>query len=438
MLINDAPCGFMSTDEDGIIIYANETLARWLGFDDGRLPVGFAIQDIFDKASGMYFDAQISPMLHMQKRVGEVLCALAAREAGVKRPVLINATLRETPDGAIDRIDYVFFDATERQQFEKTLRAARSEAEGLASIVKNAIIGIVRINADGQLKQWNATAARLFSDAVHPAEGEDIEAVLGVKTGYKGWLSTAKDHVARDGEYQFEAENGNGKFLNVSVAEINNTENPFAPCDYSIILRNITERIQNNRRLSVMVQELNHRVKNAFAIVAALVRQSLHDPALRSERDKLLDRLQNISKSHSTLTAHFWQDVDISELMKPLAAQVNDPDRFEVSGPSVLLATSQFKVISMAFHELMTNALKYGALSDDKGKVAVYWALGGEEGNALSISWIETGGPETSPPLTRGFGSTMLEDMLALEFDGSVEVAFPPQGLQFRFQGTLA
>lgn len=434
MLIDDAPCGFLSADEGGNVTYMNETMAQWLGFADRSLPNGFAIQDIFDKASSMYFDAQVEPMLRIKKFVGEVSCKLARHDNETKRPVLMNAKLRETAQGNVDRIDFVFFDATERQQFESTLRTARSEAEELAAIVKNATIGIVRVNADGQLKRWNATAERLFDQATPPSEGDDFERTLGIVAGDGHWFGVAKERVASEGEYHFEAENGLGIFLNVSVAEIENREDPFALSDYSIILRNVTERIQNDKRLSVMVQELNHRVKNTFAIVTALIRQSLHEPQLRQEREKLLDRVQNIALSHSMLTAHFWQDVDISELMKPLAAQVTDPRRFEFSGPNVMLSSSQFKVISMAFHELMTNALKYGALSDDKGKVAIHWDV---EAAELSISWIESGGPETRQPTKRGFGSAMLEDMLALEFDGSVDVAFPPQGLRFEFRGTL-
>lgn len=437
-MISDAPCGFLSADEDGKVIYANETLARWLGYGDGRLPSGFSIQDAFDTPSGMYFNAQISPMLRIQKFVGEVSCKLAPRNSEARLPVLMNAKLRETAHGAIDRIDFVFFNATERQQFEKTLRAARSEAEELAAIVKNATIGIVRINSDGRLKRWNATAERLFAGTLPPAEGINIETVLGLDADRAGWFAIAKDRADQDGDYHFEAEITGGIFLNISVAEIADTHDPFAQSDYSIILRNITLRIQNDKRLSVMVQELNHRVKNTFAIVSALVRQSLREPQLRQEREKLLDRLENIAVSHSTLTAHYWQDVDISELMTPLAAQVNDPDRFEFSGPKVMLSSRQFKAISMAFHELMTNALKYGALSDEHGKVAVHWALSGVEKTELSISWVESGGPETRQPSKRGFGSTMLEEMLAMEFDGSAEVSFPPQGLQFKFSGTLS
>lgn len=427
----------MATDASGVIIYTNETLARWLGFELGTLPSGYVIQDILTKATGMYFDAQIAPMLRMQKFVREISCKLAPLGSDMGLPVLMNAKLRETTDGAIDRIDYIFFDATERRQFEETLQAARSQSEELAAIVKNATIGIVRVDANGRLKRWNATAERLFGGAKAPVVGEKITEILDFGTTNTGWFDLAKTVIEREGEYHFEGENSHGVFVNISVSEIANTHDPFADADYSVILRDVTLRIQNDRRLSIMMQELNHRVKNTFAIVSALVRQSMRAPEFRSERQKLIDRLQSVAASHSTLTAHYWQDVDISELMKPLVAQVSDDTRFAYSGPRVPLATSQYKAISMAFHELMTNALKYGALSGDAGKVSVQWGLTGPDAATLELSWIESGGPAVQPPRARGFGSTMLEDMLAMEFGGSSEMIFPPSGLQFRFRGSL-
>lgn len=436
-VIGDAPCGFLSTDVAGKVIYVNETLARWLGYGDGHVPSELSIQDIFDKPSAMYFDAQISPMLWIQKFVSEISCQLAMRDCENSLAVLMNAKIRETAGGDIERIDFVFFDATERQRFEKTLRAARSESEELAAIVKCATIGIVRIGAEGQLKRWNATAERLFGGTVRPVEGLHIEEVLDLDAQSEGWFQVAKERVGQEGEYYCEVESSRGNFFHISVTEITNTHDPFAFSDYSIILRDVTRRIQNDKRLSVMVQELNHRVKNTFAIVSALVRQSLREPELQNARQKLMDRLQSVAASHSTLTAHYWQDIDISELMIPLVAQVNDPNRFEFDGPRVLLSSSQFKGISMAFHELMTNALKYGALSDEHGKVAVRWDIQGQDKTELSISWIESGGPKVTVPDKRGFGSAMLEDMLAMEFGGTSEISYPPEGLQFRFHGYI-
>lgn len=436
-LIKDAPCGILSTNAGGEVVYGNETLARWLGYDDGRLPVGLVIQDVFNKPSSMYYDAQIAPMLHIQKFASEISCQLARHTGDGNCPVMMTAKLRETANGTVDRIDFVFFDATERQQFEKTLRSARSESEELAAIVKSATIGIVRIDSDGKLKRWNPTAEQLFSGPTPPVEGTHIEETLDLASINSGWFAAAKDRVAQDGDYHFETANVQGVFLNISVAEIANTHDPFAQSDYSIILRDITGRIQNDKRLTAMVQELNHRVKNTFAIVSALVRQSLRDPALHADREKLMDRLQSVAASHSILTANYWQDVDISHLMSPLAAQVTGQSRFEYHGPKLLLSSSQFKGVSMALHELMTNALKYGALSDGQGKVVVRWELGGADSKELSISWVETGGPTVTPPVKRGFGSTMLEDMLAMEFGGTSEITFPPEGLQFHFKGSL-
>ena len=436
-LIRDAPCGFLSADETGKIIYANETLLHWLGYDEGDHPPSFTLHDIFDKPSALYFDAHLSAMLHMQNFLREISCQLASRDDGVSLPVLMNARLREDSDGKFVRTDFVFFNATERLQFEKTLRNARAEAEELAAIVKNATIGIIRVDAKGGLKRWNATAAALFDDKAPPAVGMKLCERMKLADIQNDWFATAISEVDQGGEHRLEVENDDGVYLNISVAEIMNTEDPFAVPDYSVIVRDVTARIQNDKRLSRMVQELNHRVKNTFAIVSALIRQSVRNPALSEDRQKLIDRLQSVAASHNVLTSNHWQNVDISELLKPLLAQMNDTSRFDCAGPKVALSSVRFKGLSMAFHELMTNALKYGALSNDHGSVTVRWALSGPEEHQLELSWVERGGPPVSVPENRGFGTLMLQDMLAMEFDGTSEITFPPEGLQFRFKGAV-
>ncbi len=436
-LIGDAPCGFLSTHPNGNIIYANKTLARWLGYETGKLPAKFTIRDIFTKSSGMYYEAQIAPMLRLQRFVREISCQLATRDAQRSLPVLMNATLREASAEVPERIDFVFFGATERQRFEATLREARAEAEELAVIVRNATVGVVRVDHEGRLKRWNAAAEALVGSIGAKIDGKAIGEVLKLGDTDGDWFQLAKKTLEDKGDYRFESNIRDEVFLGISVAEIVNVDDPFAQSDYSIILRNVTDRVRDNKRLNLMVRELNHRVKNTLAVVSVLVRQSFRGAEFEEERRKLLDRLQNISVSNDILTSHYWDSVEISELVRPLRAQLDNPERIVCEGPKILLNPNQFKAISMAFHELTTNALKYGALSNESGTVSIRWLLEGPENNHFTIAWDETGGPPVQAPEKSGFGTMMIENILSAEFEGKTELDFRPEGLQFRFSGTI-
>ncbi len=436
-LIGDAPCGFLSTDPNGNVIYANMTLARWLRYDSGELPGGFTIQGIFTRSSGMYYEAQIAPMLRLQRFTREISCQLATSDASRSLSVLMNAKVREASTDVPERIDFVFFDATERSRFEADLRKARLVAEELAVIVRNATVGIVRVNHEGRLKRWNAAAEAILASTETQIEGKPITEVLKFGETDNDWFQLARKTLEDAGEYQLETSIRDEVFLNISVAEIINFDDPFAPSDFSVILRNVTDRVRDNKRLSLMVGELNHRVKNTLAVVSVLIRQSLRGAEFEEERQKLLDRLQNISVSNEILTSHYWDSAEISELIRPLREQLENPERIVGAGPKILLNPKQFKGISMAFHELTTNALKYGALSGDNGTVSIRWSLNGPDNDRLTIEWDEIGGPRVQAPEKSGFGTLMIENIMAAEFEGTTELEFRPKGLQFKFSGKI-
>ncbi|WP_372837214.1 sensor histidine kinase [Puniceibacterium confluentis] len=436
-LIDDAPCGFLSAGPNGKIIYANLTLARWLGYETGLPADGFTFLDVFAKSSGLYFDAQILPMIQLQGFAREISCHLAGQDGKPGRPVLMNVKFRPSAGTIPERMDFVFFDATERLRFETTLQEARSEAEELAAIVKNATVGIVRVDHEGRLKRWNAAAEAIFRRKGAAPEGKSITEVVALDNTANTWFQDAKEEITRKGEHQFEAQIDAEIHLNISVGEIVNRVDPFAASDYSIILRDVTRQVLDRTRLDLMVQELNHRVKNTLAVVSGLIRQSLRRPEVREERQKLIERLQSVAASHDILTSNYWQNAEMAELIKPLQAQLDDPGRITFDGPKVMLNPNHFKSLSMAFHELMTNALKYGAFSDDHGRVSIRWSQDGPENTRLSLTWTETGGPATTPPDRSGFGSIMIEKLLTAEFKGETKMDFRPEGLKFSFRGQM-
>jgi signal transduction histidine kinase/DNA-binding response OmpR family regulator len=191
------------------------------------------------------------------------------------------------------------------------------------------------------------------------------------------------------------------------------------------------KRVEDHRLL--LLNELNHRVKNTLATVQSIAVQSFRSPQPGENARALFEaRLMALSRAHDVLTEENWQGANLDEMVAQAIAPYKgaDPSRFEVTGPSVRLSAKMALSISMALHELATNAAKYGALSDSHGSVAIEWHVERQEQQSmLRLDWRESGGPAVAPPLHRGFGSRLIERGLAQDLSGGAKMEFRPDGL---------
>jgi two-component sensor histidine kinase/integral membrane sensor domain MASE1 len=201
---------------------------------------------------------------------------------------------------------------------------------------------------------------------------------------------------------------------------------------YQAAQREIAERTRAEEHQRLLINELNHRVKNTLATVqsiAAQTRRSSSDP--KESYDAFIERLMALSRAHDVLTARRWEGADLRDIVDG-AIQPFDSGRarFHVSGPSVWLEPQAALAVAMALHELGTNAAKYGALSAAAGQVTVTWTVKpDDDGLDLAFSWQEAKGPRVTPPTRRGFGSRLLERGLTGELNGTVAVDYAPDGL---------
>ncbi|WP_421739111.1 sensor histidine kinase [Caulobacter sp.] len=180
-------------------------------------------------------------------------------------------------------------------------------------------------------------------------------------------------------------------------------------------------------RQAVMINELNHRVKNTLATVQALARQTF-GKLEGAPVEAFTERLIALSGAHDLLTRTGWRQADLGELMQ-VCTQAHG-DRVEREGPPVPLNPHTAVALSMVFHELATNSAKYGALSAPAGKVRIDWRMDPDE--ALVITWIETGGPPVTPPSKPGFGTRLIDSSIRRELKGEPLFEFRAEGLVFR------
>ncbi len=238
---------------------------------------------------------------------------------------------------------------------------------------------------------------------------------IGPRKSFAAWKETVKEHSRPWGEHVKEA----AQALRVSILDV--------------VLRRqdeiMREREKARMQQDFLMAELDHRVKNTIATIQALVTySSAGAESLEGFILSIKERLHAMAGAHSLLTQNRWEGID---LRKIVGAQTEAfGDRIAVKGLKLILKPKAALSISLALHELITNAAKHGALSTAAGRVLVAWSAQDRKGERwLAFRWIEQGGPKVAPPSRTGFGRILLERSLAYDVDGEVELDFRPEGL---------
>jgi PAS domain S-box-containing protein len=196
-------------------------------------------------------------------------------------------------------------------------------------------------------------------------------------------------------------------------------------------VQDITERKEREEKEHLLMREINHRAKNMLSVVDSIA----HQTATRSPEDFIehfSERIQALSANQDLLVRNEWQGVDIEDLVRAQLAHFADLFGFRIAvhGPRLRLNPASAQAIGLALHELATNAGKYGALSTNKGRVAIGW--GTTDGDTFTMSWTEREGPPVSTPKRCGFGTIVIEAMAERTVGGTVELDCAPSGVTWR------
>jgi PAS domain S-box-containing protein len=197
------------------------------------------------------------------------------------------------------------------------------------------------------------------------------------------------------------------------------------------VVRDITEIKAEEEARDTLVAELDHRVKNVLASVQSLAAQSARKTtSVDAFLKHFAGRLEAMASAHALLTATRWRGAEIGNVA---AAELGGlaPGQARWSGPELVLSPRATNALTLAMHELATNAVKYGALSTDTGRVEVKWRSLPDGG--FELDWVERGGPHVAQPTHRGFGSTLLERVTGRELGGSTRMEFRPDGVRVQF-----
>jgi two-component sensor histidine kinase len=196
------------------------------------------------------------------------------------------------------------------------------------------------------------------------------------------------------------------------------------------------------RHQQLLINELNHRVKNTLSIIQSIAMQTLRDDDIPPTlREAFIARLMALAEAHDILTAENWDGAELRDVLAKTVGiyrQDRRPDRILLEGPVIRLQPKSAIAFAMAMHELATNAVKFGALSSNTGRIHVRWeVIDTTDASSLRVKWIERGGPPVNPPTSRGFGSRLIERGLAGQLNGSARIDFDVEGVACTIEAPL-
>jgi PAS domain S-box-containing protein len=328
----------------------------------------------------------------------------------------------------------VLLDITSRKEAEETLKEREAE---LRSALEAGSLAIFDFDhARGEMKP-SARLSELYgyppdhvlsiSDIRARYHPEDVERIWSKRDGDHGDASVRYfDWTLRlllpDGAIRWV--NGRGEYLRDETGRIRRSRG---------VIMDITERKRWEEHQQVLINELNHRVKNTLATVQSIASQTLRNtPSIAAARPALEERLFALSRAHDVLTRENWEGAGLIEIVREALAPYRHEreNRLHLGRPDVRLSPRMALATAMALQELATNAVKYGALSNASGQVRIAWKVTRENGGQrLHLTWSESGGPPVEPPQRRGFGTRLIERSLAQDLSGIVEITFGPTGV---------
>jgi PAS domain S-box-containing protein len=411
---------------DGTITGWNESAERIFGYTEKEI-IGQSIRRLIPPDRQQEEDDIINTLQR-----GETIQPFeTVRLTRDGRTIDVSVTISPLRDGRGKLIgaSKVARDISERKQRERRLRESEERLSQIINTV-NAFVGL--LDASGKIIEVNARALE--------AAGAAREDVVGRLMADAPWWSYSpeaskimSDIVARclAGEtvrcdLQYSAQ-GEMRWVDFQAAPIFAADGSVAAVVPSGV--DITDRKRSEEQVRLLMLEVNHRAKNMLGVVLAIARQTT-STSPHDFLGKLTQRIQSLSVNLDLLVKNEWQGVDLEPLVHAQLAYFSDSigTRIAIEGPELRLSREAAQGIGMALHELATNAIKHGALSNEQGRITVAWTC---DDNVFSIYWQEHGGPAVEAPTRRGFGNTVLTTLAEAAVSGHVSVDYSPAGLRW-------
>jgi PAS domain S-box-containing protein len=325
---------------------------------------------------------------------------------------------------------------------EEALRRRTTQFE---TLLNEAPLGVYLVDADLKIQAVNPTARPVFGN-IPDLVGRDFDEVIHIL-----WPKDFADEIVR--LFRLTLETGEPYVTPEHIEErrdrkvreyyewrINRIPLPEGRYGVVCYFRDISAQVRARQQRELLINELNHRVKNTLATVQSVAAQTLKGSTVPATvKGALESRLLSMAGAHDVLTQQNWEGADLRNIVEKALSPFMAPRReFDVAGPDVRLLPKSALAVAMAVHELATNAAKYGALSNGSGRISVQWAVAEQDAPHLQIVWTETGGPKVAAPSSKGFGSRLIERGLAGQLGGEAVIDYRETGVVCRIMAPLS
>ena len=431
-----------SLTPDGAIVSWNASAARMFGHDAAAM-IGGGDANLVPKELGPERD-----ILFKAAKMGAAVRRRTQRlrKDGAILDVLLNITPMRGPGGELTAISVLARDITAERRALAELeqahgRMAQQTAE-LDAIFEALNVPITVYNRRSEIVRTNAAARAVWGitpDAPSPIDFEDVAAKLSVRDGAGETIDPAAlsarralgGDVVTGEDYQITSPSGlrydfNAAELPLIVAgEITGAIS---------VWHDVTEHKRKDEQASILLRELSHRSKNLLSVIDSILRQSAKSSGSKEDFvARFSERLHALANAHDLLARNNSLSVSMTDLIFSQVGHHWEPGqrRIAMSGLGVRLKPDAAQVIGMALHELSTNAAKYGALSNQTGRVSISWKidLKDDDEPAFELKWIERGGPPVVLPARQGFGTTVIQRVAGQSLKGSATLDYLPEGV---------
>ncbi|MBL0405243.1 PAS domain S-box protein [Microvirga aerilata] len=442
-IFDQAAAGFAECDLSGRFVRVNDRFCEISGYTRDKLLSGLRMQDIThpdDLPENLRLFQQAikaGEAFEIEKRY--------VRPDGTEVWVGNTVTLIRQEDGRPHIMASVTIDLTARREAESALRQSESRLRLALDAGRMAVWeSDTRTNSVTTSPELNRLLG--FSEDASPTI-EEIRSryAPGAHERLRMAAAAALTHGQRYAEEELEViwPDGSHHWL-LLRADLEASHGPEGAVFIKAtgVAFDITDRKLWEGRQQLLINELNHRVKNTLATVQSIAVQSFRELGPESDLrvGTFQDRLLALARAHDILTRDNWEGAELRELIgeviEPYCRQSSG--RCDVDGPQVRLSPNIALAISMAVHELATNAAKYGALSVPTGQVSITWTVTLDDPRHLTLCWQERGGPPVEPPKRKGFGTRLIERSLAHELSGEAILAYVPTGVVCTIKAPLS
>lgn len=356
--------------------------------------------------------------------------------ARIAQPV-VNLSRYATALAQGQKVEPEKYRITEIENVKTSLNMAMAKSARLTALVASSGDAIVGVGLDGNIEAWNKGAETLFGYSAEDIIGKP-KSIL-VPEGLRPEFDAQRPKILAGEIVRAESVrlSRDGRRIDIEFVDAPIIDSFGATKGYSTIIRDISERAAARQHRQLLMRELAHRTKNQLAVIQSIAHQTERNSTSLSGFVLAFNgRIQGLAASHDILAKQQWKAIPIYELVKSqVAVLVSDIDRSVVmSGPDIALTPVHAEALGLALHELTTNSIKYGALKVARGRVAIKWRISDDSGPAqVFFEWLETGGPKIKkPPARRGFGTRVLNNIVAISLGGKAQTAYKPDGLHWQ------